>query len=573
MTTTGDVLLFHNGTVRSCDGVSAAAQALVVRGGRVAGVGALADMRALAGSGATAVDLRGGTVLPGLVDTHPHLFHFGALAAPLVDLTSARDFDDIVARIRAKAAETPAGQWVMTTPIGEPHYFQRRSWRDLAEGKLPDRHVLDRATIDHPVYLQAWGPTTPNICVFNSAGLAALGLDRNAPDRPGEHVWLEKDGAGEPTGRLRGSVNTYYTGDTWMDSLLRRVPILQPELALEATKRAVTDYHRMGVTTVYEGHVMGEAEIGAYQMLRAEGTLAMRVLTALESESYSMPWDSPLSDEQFRANLETAKRMTATGDDLLRHDGVTLSRGGPCSPGFLRMHEPYWGPYGEATRGVTFVSGEKEELALAWCAEHDLRLNFIGAGYRDHDDFLARAERQNARTPLAGRHWILQHNYLCTEEQARRYAALGFEVTTSMSFSWAKGDLMAQRIGPYVWKDLIPLRRLLDAGLLVACGSDWGPKNIFEHIQLAETHEFCGSGRRNDDDAHTVTRAQAILMWTRDAGRVLRWDGIGTLAPGSHADLIVVDRDPFTCALDALPATKVLRTLLGGTTVYDAGCL
>jgi len=54
---------------------------------------------------------------------------------------------------------------------------------------------------------------------------------------------------------------------------------------------------------------------------------------------------------------------------------------------------------------------------------------------------------------------------------------------------------------------------------------------------------------------------------------VLGWDGIGTLAPGSHADLIVVDRDPLTCPLDELPATRVLRTVVGGQTVYDAGTI
>jgi hypothetical protein len=69
--------------------------------------------------------------------------------------------------------------------------------------------------------------------------------------------------------------------------------------------------------------------------------------------------DTPLTPEQFTANLAAAKERHATADDLLRHDGVTLSRGGPCTPGFLRMHEPYWGPYGECTRGVTFVSGDK----------------------------------------------------------------------------------------------------------------------------------------------------------------------------------------------------------------------
>jgi predicted amidohydrolase YtcJ len=139
-----------------------------------------------------------------------------------------------------------------------------------------------------------------------------------------------------------------------------------------------------------------------------------------------------------------------------------------------------------------------------------------------------------------------------------------------MSFSWGKGDMFIERIGPGVLGDLIPLRRMLDAGLIVGCGTDWGPKNVFEHIALAQTHRFCGSGRQNLGPGQPVTRAETLQMWTRDAARVLGWEGIGRLRPGDHADLIIVDRDPLTCDLDALPATRVLRTVLGGCPVYDA---
>jgi predicted amidohydrolase YtcJ len=96
---------------------------------------------------------------------------------------------------------------------------------------------------------------------------------------------------------------------------------------------------------------------------------------------------------------------------------------------------------------------------------------------------------------------------------------------------------------------------------------------VFEHLQLALTHRFCGSGRSNAGPAQRVTRAEALAMWTRDAARVLRWDGIGTLAPGNHADLAIVDRDPLECAEDTLPETSVLRTVVGGRTVYDTGAL
>jgi hypothetical protein len=92
-------------------------------------------------------------------------------------------------------------------------------------------------------------------------------------------------------------------------------------------------------------------------------------------------------------------------------------------------------------------------------------------------------------------------------------------------------------------------------------------------MQLAETHEFAGSGHRNATPDHALTREEAILMWTRDAGRALGWGGVGILEPGSHGDAVVVDRDPLTCRLEDLPQTTVLLTLLGGRAVYDSGKL
>ncbi len=557
----GETVFYRGGRIRPMDAPGAKAEALVVRDGRVVATGSDADMRALAGAGASVFDLDGATVLPGFVDTHPHLFHFSVLEYPLVKLWDAASHDDIVTRIRARAATTAAGQWIMTTPVGEPHYFLRRSWRDLAEHVLPDRHVLDHAAPDNPVWLQAWGPTTPNVCVFNTAALAALGIDRSTPSRQ-SNVWIEKDAQGDPTGRLSGPVNTYYTGDPFMDELLGKLPLLDPEIAFPATLAGIEAYHRLGVTSIYEGHVMGAAEISVFQALREMGQLRMRVMTSLEAENYAMPWQRPLAEEEFVANLALAASMKSVGDDLLRHDGVTLSRGGPLSPGFLRMREPYIGPYGELTRGREFVAPERERIALEYCASHDLRLNFIGAGYADHDHFLDAAEAVAAHTPVRDRRWILQHNYLCTEEHARRYAALGFVVTTSMSFSCAKGDLFEKRIGSHVWRDLVPLKRLLDAGLVVGAGSDWGPKNVFEHIALAETHEFWGSGRRNDGPAQKVSREESVRMWTVDAARALGWEDIGSLAPGHHADLIVLDRDILSCPLEDLPTTQVLQTHL-----------
>jgi predicted amidohydrolase YtcJ len=126
---------------------------------------------------------------------------------------------------------------------------------------------------------------------------------------------------------------------------------------------------------------------------------------------------------------------------------------------------------------------------------------------------------------------------------------------------------------------LPPGRRLnafrdhLDAGLAIAAGMDWGPTNSFEQMQLAVTHQMFPSGRTNAGPAQVVSRTEAFEMWTANGAQLLGWDGIGTLVPGHHADLAIVDRNPITCAIDALPATRVLRTHVSGRVVHDDGTL
>jgi predicted amidohydrolase YtcJ len=562
--------LYSGGNVLVLDGQTPPGGAAVVREGRIAATGMKQEMESLAGPGAKRVDLQGATLMPGLIDTHPHLLHFGGLSHHMVDLSDARSHADILERIRSRAVETAEGEWVLATPVGEPHYFIRRSWQDLEEGALPDRAVLDRATSAHPVFIQAWAPVTPNACALNSAALAKLGITRETPGRV-ENVWIEKDERGEPTGILHGSVNNYYSNDPFINELLRQVPFFEPGSIVPGTRHAMSDYNRLGVTTVYEGHLMGAMEVEIYRMLHRENALTTRVLTSLEVEPYGLPWTESLSMEQFEANLELALSMTDVSDDRLRSNGVTVGWGGPCWPGLLLMNEPYSDPYGEPTRGVEFLSKEKVERTMTFCAERDLRFNLVGCGEREHDELLPILEALAEKHDLRDRRWVLQHAILMNEEHSRRYAALGFQITTSMTFCWGKGDLYAERVGKHILDSLIPLRRLLGAGLTVACGSDWGPKNVFEHLELAETHRFCGSGYRNLGPGQPVTREEALLMWTRDAARVVEWEGIGTLAPGNHADLIVVDRNPLSCNLEDLADTRVLRTVLGGETVFDSG--
>lgn len=560
-------VIFTGGTVLTCDREDTVAEAIAVADGRVLAVGDAAEVRSAAGAGSRVVDLDGATIMPGLIDTHPHVMHLGVMGYPLVDLTDALDYGNIVARIAAKAAQTPAGQWVMTTPVGEPSYFIRRSWRDLAEGELPTRQVLDLASTDHPVMIQAWGPTTPNVMVLNSKGLHELGIDSATPERIGG-VEIEKDPDGFPTGRLRGRVNTIYSGDAFTEGLMRQLPILDPSAVIPGTERAMREHNALGVTSVYEGHVLDFPEIAAYQALRDAGRLTLRVLCCPEAQPNGMPWSREYDDEAFLARLEQAASLVQRTDDMLRIDGIAMGRGGPCGPGMLLMRDPYRGPDGEPTLGTTFLSEERAATVAQFARERGLRLNIVTAGTAEHDMNLDLLEKiaDGGTLHTDGRAWLLQHLYFFESQHAQRAAALGLDVTTSMSFSWGKGELARERIGEHALEHLIPLRRLLDAGLHVGCGTDWGPKNVFEQIALAVEPTYAGSGA----PARTpgVTRREALAMWTREAAHVLRWDGIGSLEAGNWADLCVADRNPLTCPIEDLPLTNIQATLLAGGLVH-----
>jgi len=378
MTRNERTTVYENGTVLTLDDEHARHAALAVRGGTVLGVGTREDMRALAGAGAERVDLDGAWAMPAIIDSHPHAMHFAAFRIGTVDLLDAQSFDDIVAAIRARAAHTPKGEWIVCTPIGEPHYFIRRNYTALAERRMPDRHVLDAAAPEHPVWIMAWAPRTPNVTAFNSLALRRLGLNRQMPERVCD-VWFDKDDAGELTGVLRGKVNNYYGDDPVWHLIMRQLPQLPEGIWELAGLAGVQACNALGITGLYEAHAMMPPHLDAYRGLAARGLCSARVVMSLELSGYAFS-TMDYSEDEVWALLEEGRGRVHLDDDRVRTNGVTLSRGGPLSQGYLRMHDPWPGPFGESSRGRTFFGRDIEQRVVRYCLDHDLRMNMVLGG-------------------------------------------------------------------------------------------------------------------------------------------------------------------------------------------------
>ncbi len=509
------------------------------------------------------VDLDGAWVVPGLVDTHPHLLHFSVARAGLADLADVRSHAAIVSAIAEVASSRDEGEWVMATPVGEPHYFFRRGAHDLVEGDLPDRLTLDRATARHPVMIQAWSPTMPNVCAFNTLGLAAVGIDDSTPDRVAD-VWIEKDAAGLPTGRLRGAVTSNYNTDPFFREVLLRLPAPTSDLVAPATLDGIAGRHADGVTAIYEPHAMEARHIDVYRRLRDSGQLTMRVKAVPEYQRFTRPTDPVKSLDELMQTLHDALAAVDLGDDWVRAEGITVSATGTCAPGNMKWPTPYVDAFGNETTGRWFVSEEAVDQAVRFGAQRGLQVSFCTMGPPEHELFLGAVERHGARGG------VVQHGAIMPIEHARRWAAAGYRQTVCPGFTWGKGDVYRRAFGDEVLRDLNPLRRLLDAGLTLAGACDWGPARPWEQMWLAETHLLGRSGIRNDGPDQVITRAESLAMWTAGGAAVLDWPELGRLAPGAYADMAVVDRDPLTCALDDLPSVAVHATLTAGDVVFGS---
>ncbi|MDE2843832.1 MAG: amidohydrolase family protein, partial [Chloroflexota bacterium] len=241
--------ILHNGKILTIDGRDSIQRAIAIRGKRILAVGDDTSILPLAGPGSTTINLRGRTVIPGIVDIHAHLDREGlkSIYPSLEGLRSIREIQD---RIRELAAKKAPGEWVVTMPIGDPPNYADMP-HSLAEGRYPNRHDLDEAAPDNPVYIKGiWTPwnVPPAVTIANSAVLQMSGIDRHTHS-PDSSVTIEVAADGEPTG-VFVDTGRYPSVEF---TLMQGAPRFTAQQRVEALKESMRLYNSVGTTGTYEG--------------------------------------------------------------------------------------------------------------------------------------------------------------------------------------------------------------------------------------------------------------------------------------------------------------------------------
>ena len=547
-------LVLDNGRILTLDPRRPLATALAVTGERVMAIAGRADVKRWRDRRTRVIDLRGATVIPGLVDAHAHLDREG-LKLIYPSLARCRSIADIQRLVRRLAADRKPGDWIVTMPVGTPPFYQDAPG-GLAEQRWPTRADLDAAAPDHPVYLRGiWGywNRPPVYSVANSLALAVAGVTRDTVAPPG--VEIVRDAAGEPTG-----VFVEHNAIQILEfTLMRAAPRFTHEDRLRALRESQRRYAARGVTAVYEGHGVAPEVLRVYRESHARGELRLRCTLAV-----SPTWEAADAARAIPA-LAALVGGGGLGDDHLRVAGICLHHGGDAEVArTLHASQPYTGWAGfveSANDGAAYRA--QAELA----ARHGLRVNTLVT--RCLPEVLDVWEDVATRHPIRGRRWVLVHLNAATPEQLARIRALGAVATTNpISYLYRSAGDEVARLGGAA-EQLLPHRSLARRRIPFGIATDNKPADPWVAFAAVVARRDMRTGVVVGE-RERLTREQALGALTSGGAWVTFAErDRGRLAPGWAADLAVLEHDPLTAPLEDLVGQTARLTMVGGEIVHE----
>ena len=529
-------LVILNASIHTMDEAQPTADAVAVFGNRIAAVGSSAEMRALAGARTRVIDAAGKTVFPGFNDAHVH-FLMGGFALANVDLRDASSTDELARRLKDYAQKLPKGRWILG---GD---WDHEKW---AGAPLPTKAMIDAATPDHPVLVNR---LDGHMSLANSLALKLAGVTKETQAPPGGEI-VRDPKTGEPTGVLK---------DSAAGLVERVVPDKTFEEKHVAAKAASEHAARMGVTSVAD--MSADGDVGLYQYMLDRGELKTRI--------YAMR-----SIVSWEALAKTGVRA-AFGSDRLRIGGLKGFADGSLGSTTAFFFDPYNDAPG--TRGLLFDQMLPEGAMLKRVEGADrggmqVLIHAIGdeANLRILDIYRATAEKNGPRD----RRFRIEHAQHLRPREIVRFGSQKVIASMQPYHAADDGRWCEKRIGPERSKGTYAFRSLLEAGVVLAFGSDWtvAPLNPLEGIKAAVTRQTL-DGKHPDGwiPEQKLTLDQAVRAYTVGSAYAEFGEKVkGSITPGKLADLVMLDRDLYQLKPAEIDQARVVLTVMDGQIVWEA---
>ena len=532
-------LVLTNGRIYTVDVTRPLATSIAVRAGRIVFVGSDTEARALAGKATRIVDLRGNTVVPGLIDAHAHLLGLGT-SLRTVDLVGTTSYEEVVARVVAWAKTVGPGEWI----VGRG--WDQTRWPGAA---FPTHDALSRAVPNNPVALSR---VDGHALLANARAMELARVTASTLDPSGGRIIRSASGA--PTGVLV---------DTAEELIGKAIPAASATEKRKAILAAIAECNRYGLVGIHDAG-QDASTIRIYEALAAEGRFNLRNYVMLSDPGST---SAALKNSYFARG---PRRALYNGRLWIRaiklySDGALGSRG-------AALLAPY---SDEPSNSGLLVSEPRHIAAMAELGlARGFQINVHAIGDRGNRIALDGFESALRRYPRADHRFRVEHAQVISPEDIPRFARLGvipsMQATHQTSdMRWAETRVGPQRIrGAYAW------RSLLNTGVVIPNGTDFpveevNPLLTFHAAVTRQDPAGAPPGGWFPDQKMTREEAlQSMTIWPAYAG--FQEAVMGSITPGKYADFVVLDRDIMRVPDDDILKARVLSTWIGGKPVYEA---
>jgi predicted amidohydrolase YtcJ len=515
-----------------------AAEAFAVRDGRFIAVGSIQDMSGLVRKGTEVIDARGMTIVPGFIDCHLHPDGETLLYEVLVGNPYDVEFvtiASIIDKLKARAAQTPPGQWV------EGFFYDDTKVKD---GRLITRADLDRVSTDHPVAVYHRGGHTS---FYNSKAFELAGVTKDTPQPFGGT--FDRDPSGDLNGRVTDKAQeVLWEAGTWQ-KFSDSEKFARAKAGLAHLSK---QFARFGLTTVH--HEGGD--FSALMEVRQDGNLLHRVSyepdEPMIQAMIANGWRTGFGDEWIR--------LGATSEHMV--DGSFSERTMSIRAGYPGRSPPY---HGNVTETQEHLDGWVERV---WRA--GIQPNCHTNGDVAIDMYLTSLERAQRLFPRRDVRPKFTHATLADAPLIARMKALDALPTPFTSYAYYNPDKF-KYYGEALMRHMMPYRDYLDAGIKVAAGCDFSPGPFSPLLGIQGMVTRTGWNGETWGANQRISIAEALLVYT--------WNGAynsheenakGSIAPGKLADFVILADDPHRVDPGKIKDIAIVRTVAGGRTTYLA---
>ncbi len=533
-------VVLHNGRFTTLDRSNPFASAVAIKDQKFLMVGTEAEVMSMVGAETKVVDLKGRRVLPGLCDNHTHVVRGGLNFNMELRWDGISSLTDAMNMLRHQVTMTPPPQWVRV--IGGFSETQ------FSEKRLPTLDEINAAAPDTPVFILH----LYDRALLNGAALRAVGYTKDTPDPPGGEI--QRDASGNPTGLLLARPNAGL-----LYSTLAKGPKLPFDYQLNSTRHFLRELNRLGVTSVIDaggGFQNYPDDYAVIQKLADDGHMTVRL-------AYNLFTQKPKEETQdFLAWTSSVKYKQ--GNDYFRHNGAGEMLVFSAAD-FEDFREPRPDLAGTMESDLEEVVGILAENRWPW------RM------HATYDETISRAldvfEKVNQDIPLEGLNWFFDHGETISERSIDRVAALGGGIAVQHRMAY-QGEYFIERYGQGAAEATPPVARMLDKGVKVSAGTDAtrvASYNPWVALAWLVTGRTVG-GTTLYPRSNCLDRETALRMLTENVAWFSNEEGSkGRIQSGHFADLIVPDRDFFSCAEQDISFLTSELTMVGGRIVFGTG--